>query len=271
MAKSREEDMFAEIVRKAKEFGACLAGIADVEALKRSPSHLIYGKLGEYKGVGTKEANKTNRGEVVWPENAKSAIVIVVEHPEDRPELDWWKAGYSGGTAGNRILMSINDKLAEWLGVEKGIDTIKMPYHIEDGGIFLKDAAVMAGLGCIGKNNILVTPRFGPRVRLRAMLTDEVLPHTGPIDFDPCLDCGMPCRNTCPQEAFNSNIYLEKDFGLDELPARTGAFSRHICNVQMKLDIAKMKDVRAEGQGEPEDSIQFCRICELACPVGKAG
>ena len=47
--------------------------------------------------------------------------------------------------------------------------------------------------------------------------------------------------------------------------------ARHICNVQMEPDIANMKEVKAEGQGEPEDSIRFCRICELACPVGKAG
>jgi len=31
-----------QIIEKAKKFGACAVGIADVEALKQSPSHLIY-------------------------------------------------------------------------------------------------------------------------------------------------------------------------------------------------------------------------------------
>jgi len=50
----------------------------------------------------------------------------------------------------------------------------------------LKDAAVLAGLGCIGKNNLLLTPEYGSRVRLRAFTIDLVLPSTGPLPFDPC-------------------------------------------------------------------------------------
>ena len=40
-------DITSHIVEKAKEFGASLAGIADVEAVKNSPSRLLYGKLDE--------------------------------------------------------------------------------------------------------------------------------------------------------------------------------------------------------------------------------
>ena len=258
-----------QIVEKAKEFGACLAGIASVEGLKESPSHIIYVKLEEYEGVGTKKTGKIKPGQVSWPENARSAIVIAVGHPEEKPELDWWKAGYSGGTIGNRILMSISDKVSEWLQEEKGIRTNKLPYHIEHGGIFLKDAAVMAGLGCIGKNNLLVTPAFGPRVRLRAMLTDRVLEGVGPIDFDPCEDCNMPCKKACPQEAFESKIYSEKDFGIDRLPARFVVYSRHCCNIQMELDIDNCKKTGVEGRDEPAKLVRYCRLCELTCPIGK--
>ena len=157
-----EKNISERIIEKAKAFGACLAGITDVEALKESPSYFIFGKLEEYKGVGAKKNDKIRTGEIAWPENAKSAIIVAVEHPEEKPELDWWEESYAGGTAGNRILMDINNRLSEWLKEEKGIQTKKLPYHIETGGIFLKDAAVMAGLGCIGKNNMLVTPEFGP-------------------------------------------------------------------------------------------------------------
>jgi epoxyqueuosine reductase len=262
-------DITSQIVEKATEFGASLTGIADVEEVKNSPSHFIYGKLDEYKTVGNIETGETNLGEVVWPENAKSVIVIAVVHPEKEPELDWWRNGYSGGTAGNRILVSINSKLSKWLEEEKGIKNTKLPYHIEHGGIFLKDAAIMAGLGCIGKNNMLVTPEYGPRVRLRAMLTDVVLQGTGPIDFDPCEECGMPCISACPQEAFGRKIYSEKQFGLDKLPARTGVYSRLLCNVQMELDNESSEKIVVKGQDEPGRLIRYCRRCELACPVGK--
>jgi len=39
MLKNRENNLGAQIIEKAKGFGACLAGIANVEALKESHSH----------------------------------------------------------------------------------------------------------------------------------------------------------------------------------------------------------------------------------------
>ena len=262
-------DITSEIIKKAKEFGASLAGIANVEVVKNSPSHLIYEKLDEYKTVESSRTSEAWSGKVVWPENAKSVIVIAVVHPKEEPKLDWWRDGYTGGTQGNRILMSINDKLSKWLEAEQGIQCIPLPYHIEHGGIFLKDAAVLAGLGCIGKNNMVVTLEYGPRVRLRAMLTDIVLKPTGPVEFDPCKECDMPCQRVCPQKAFEKTIYSEKQFGLLKLPARTGIYSRHLCNVQMEHDEKQSEKIVVEGQDEQGKVAKYCRRCEMVCPVGK--
>jgi epoxyqueuosine reductase len=37
-----------------------------------------------------------------------------------------------------------------------------LQYKVEEAGMFLKDAATLAGLGIIGKNNLLITPEFEP-------------------------------------------------------------------------------------------------------------
>lgn len=269
MTRDIKSNLTLLIIEKAKVLGASLAGIAKVEELKKSPSHFIYGKLDEYRGLGTKQTDRTIPKDVVWPENSMSTVVIGVAHPEAEPELDWWQDGYRGGTPGNQILISISDKLSAWLENEKRIKTKKLPYNIEHGGIFLKDGAVTAGLGCIGKNNLIVTPEFGPRVRLRALLIDAVLPSTGPLDFDPCEQCSMPCRTVCPQDAFGRKVYSEQQFGLTELPARTGVYSRDMCNVQMKLDMANSEELRVRGRLESKRLIRYCRRCELVCPVGK--
>ncbi len=39
MLKNRENNLGIQIIEKAKGFGECLAGIANVEALKECPSH----------------------------------------------------------------------------------------------------------------------------------------------------------------------------------------------------------------------------------------
>jgi len=269
MNKKALQAISTQIMEKAKECGASLVGMARVEDLKTSPSHFIHEKLPKYEGIGSINSEKIGKKEVEWPENAQSAIVIAIEHPKDKPELDWWKDGFAGGTEGNRILISIVGELSEWLEKEKGMGTWKLPYHIEKGGIFLKDAAVLAGLGCIGKNNMVVTPEYGPRVRLRAFLTNKPFLSTGPRDFDPCRKCNMPCRKVCPQDAFKQRIYSEANFGLAQLPGRDGAYDRLQCNIQMVRDKEGALESPVTTANSGGKSVRYCRLCEFSCPVGR--
>jgi epoxyqueuosine reductase len=126
----------------------------------------------------------------------------------------------------------------------------------------------MAGLGCIGKNNLLVTPQFGPRQRLRVMLIDADIPATEPIDFDPCLGCAMPCRKACPQKAFDHVVYSKEEYGLSLLPGRTGRYNRFECNRQMDTDVAGFEMIPVEGRDLMSKQVKYCRECERACPVG---
>lgn len=259
----------SEIIVKAKQFGACLVGIASVETLKKSPSHIIYGKMGDFEGIRPKDPDTAKAAEMMWPTGARSAVVLAVEHPEGQPNLDWWQEGLHGGTPGNRILMNVSASLTRWFQDKVGIKAQGLPYHIENGGIFLKDAAVLAGLGCIGKNNMLITPLFGPRIRLRALLLDIDLPPTGPKNFDPCIDCPMPCMKACPRNAFRSKIYSKEKLGLDHLPGRIGSYSRDLCNKQMKADLFSSESVTKSNWVQADRRIKYCRRCELACPVGR--
>jgi epoxyqueuosine reductase len=268
MVHKKKETLSRDITAQAIDVGADLAGIAAVEDLKRSPSHRFSEIMPAFDGVGTQYVAGRKRGMVQWQESSRSAIVIAIAHPREKPELDWWVTGArAGNTAGNRLLMSVVTKLAAWLDTHLGIRSTPLPYHIEHGAVYMKDAAVMAGMGCIGKNNLVVTPQFGPRQRLRVMLTDADLPSTGPIDFDPCLDCPMPCRTACPQRAFSKTIHTVKTYGLDRLPGRSGVYSRWRCNRQMASDDAGFETIEIDGQAEKR--VKYCRECELACPVGR--
>ena len=268
MGKKSDKDINAQIIEQAMSLGASLAGIADVNSLKISPSHFIFGKLEKYSGVGTANSSEVAAGRIAWPDSAGSAVVVGLEHPADKPELDWWQDGLRGGTLGNQILMDINSRLSDWLEKENGYKTFKLPYHIENGGIFLKDAAVMAGMGCIGKNNLFVNQNYGPRVRLRAILLDAALSSTGAIEFNPCKGCHMPCRKSCPQSAFQKKIFRPSELGLDELPGRSGVYSRLLCNQQMEADMGYCEKKESKGSGLSGRLIKYCRKCEFNCPVG---
>jgi len=186
----------------------------------------------------------------VWLEDARSLLVMAVEHKPSEPKLDWW-GQIRGRTLGTRHLMDQAGSMKQWLLEEHGIKGRPSPYHVEKGGVFLKDSSALAGLGVIGKNNLLITPEFGPRVRLRALFLD--LEPTGPSDLNPCESCDMPCRSACPKNAFES-----------------GSYYRPLC-IEMLGENEERHRVLIEdwADGLPGEVVKYCRACELACPVAR--
>jgi epoxyqueuosine reductase len=226
-------DITARIIAEAKTFGVSLAGMVRIGALEGALSYNRCGLVPRLPGAG-------------------SLLVLALVHQHSLPELDWWDDG-EGGTPGNRRMEETAANLARWLKEELKISARLLPYHVERGGVFLKDAAVLAGLGVIGKNNLLLTPQFGPRVRLRAMLVEVEVEPPEAVGFDPCAKCHMPCRHACPREAF----------------AR-GSYHRPPCGEQMKHDEANRISVSGtDGDVAQLLCVPYCRACELACPVAR--
>ena len=206
---------------------------------------------------------------MTWHEEARSAVVLAVAHPEERPELDWWLDGEdTGNPPGNLLLIAAAEKLAARLRAELGLQSWAIAYHVERGGIYLKDAAVLAGLGCVGRNNLVLTREYGPRLRLRAVLTSADLPSTGPNGYDPCIRCPEPCRAACPQAAFAGSAFTPEEYGQRELPGRDGSFARPLCSLQMQADEAASEYVPRDGEAGEVMLTRYCRACELACVAG---
>jgi epoxyqueuosine reductase len=63
--------------------------------------------------------------------------------------------------------------------------------------------AIDAGLGELARNGLLITPTFGPRVRLAKVFTDLPLMPDKPIEFgvgDFCMMCEK-CAKKCPSQS----------------------------------------------------------------------
>ena len=236
-----------------------------MEALRVSASHAIYRDMGDYSGVGTvkDEDGEQSKRLFAWPDSVKSVLVIGLAYPKDKPELDWWDGR---GTPGNRVLIDIIKQTSLQIENNLKLKTHKLHYYVEKGGVFLKDAAVLAGFGCIEKNNMLVTPSYGPRIRLRALFIEVDISPTGPIAFDPCSDCKVNCRRVCPENAMDERAPVFESIEYSEhLPGQDGFYNREICNIRMEKDVSESKKV----QVNEEFIIKYCRKCEFVCPVGR--
>lgn len=225
-----------QLVALALRSGASLAGVADADALRMSPSHRETG-CSRCEQLGLKPLRVFSG----------SVLVLALHHPMTQPELDHW--GGEGDTRGNLSLIRMARSIAQQAESDLGIRAVPLDYQPTETGTFLKDAAVLAGLGVIGKSNLLITPEFGPRVRLKALALEIELPPTErQANFDPCSSCAAPCWAACPQAAFAS-----------------GRYDRARCRIQMRIDEATpLKPADADGY-----SISYCRQCETACPIGE--
>ena len=69
-----------------------------------------------------------------------------------------------------------------------------------------KTVATNAGLGWIGKNNLLVTREFGAAIRLVSILTDAPLVCGEPITQSRCGSCTR-CADACPAQALRGKTW----------------------------------------------------------------
>jgi epoxyqueuosine reductase len=221
----------ARILMKTREFGADDAGLCLASDLLSGPTHR-HAPLPE--GI----------------EGSHSILVFGLSHPEDQPELDYYikKTGLQfGNSEGNRRLRDISERVGTWIRKE-GIASRDLHYYVERGGVYLKGAAVLAGLGSIGMNNLLIHPGYGARIRFRAHLVEACLTPSTPLDFSPCRSCDKPCLDICPAKALDLKGY-----------------HHDACQEYIDREAAETPILPADDSGPARREIRSCRICEYAC------
>jgi epoxyqueuosine reductase len=234
-----------EVISKADSYDGIQAGIVRLEDVLKGPSYQA-----ARKGRRRTSLSGGTPKNVEWPAKAQTVLVLGMNHPEREPRLDYWERG---DTWGNRRLKEISESLRLWLRDKYHLSAHPLPYHVEKGGLFLKDAAVLAGIGIIGRNNLLLNPNWGARIRLRSILLEGDWSTTEELEgFSPCETCQVFCQKACPVKAFPH-----------------GKYSRQICKSQMDTDVEnKVPDGKIRENGTPDLVIKYCRACELSCPVG---
>lgn len=114
-----------------------------------------------------------------------------------------------------------------------------------------KMVATRAGLGWIGKTDLLISTKFGPRLRLTSILINKKPDNISrPIENSRCGNCTI-CVDRCPAKAASGELW-------DITKHRDSFFDAHSCRkkcgefAKQKLNLDK----------------RICGICISVCPIG---
>jgi len=95
-----------------------------------------------------------------------------------------------------------------------------------------KHAAQLAGLGTIGRHSLVITPDFGPRVRLACLLTEAPLEASPSLEKKYCLDCDA-CIRACPAQALQMPA-PDEAYSMNKFACRTYRQAGLTCSVCLK-------------------------------------
>ena len=260
-------DLEAVIVKeKARELGADLVGIASADILNKYPP------------------------DPKWPQTpdrispyTKSAVVIAKRIPTGVFRA---KTSLPVQYMDNLVLREIDKcayRVADWLqreGHPSYISTSQETHWDYKGGSYgqlsTRHLGIEAGLGTMGLEVNILTPEFGPRIYLTAVLTEASMYADKPITEQVCIgeSCSR-CLYSCPTDAV-------RHFGIDKRACTTEAQEHGYSTIQKfirrfvtqdrakKREMLKDREVFGFWQGlvRVVGSFGDCPRCLEVCPVG---
>ncbi len=192
-----------------------------------------------------------------YKESFRSALVFAVPYGEQLTPADYTEERFEQGIqAAKGRLETVVDEIEGILQkhrVKYWIPPVAQVNETELRALFsFKTAAAHAGIGWFGKNDVIITERYGPRVRLSAILIDEVFEYGKPFIAGRCPDDCTKCIDICPCKALKNRQW---SVGTD----RSEIIDYQKCNRMRSSFIKKLGRKNA------------CGLCLAACPFGSPG
>ena len=183
----------------------------------------------------------------------KSALVLAVPYEPQLNLENYTEEEFDNSILNARNKLELILKDIEFALIEDGISYYIPPVAQQDEeelkAVFsFKYAAVNAGLGWIGKNDVLITEEYGPRVRLSAVLIDYPFEYGNKITESQCGSC-TKCVDICPHKALTGANW-------DISTLRSDLIDYHLCNQKRSAYI--------ESHGRKH----ACGLCMVVCPYG---
>lgn len=188
-----------------------------------------------------------------FSEEYQSALVFAVPYEEQLTLDSYTEEGFEQSIHNARIKLETILRDIEAVLIEENIKYYIPPVAQQNEEDLLavfsfKYAAVNAGLGWIGKNDVLITEKYGPRVRLSTVLVDYPFESGRKITKSRCASCHK-CVDICPHKAL-------KGLNWDKNALRSDLIDYHLCNQKRSEYIEK--------HGRKNS----CGLCMVVCPFG---
>jgi len=181
---SSTEDTTNRVKLAAKMFGAGMVGICEID------ERWIYADNFNRKTSETKKLD--------LPKGMKHAIMLIIPMDYDLNKTN--PSAVSGASTGIAYTDSLtcSNTLAQFI-TNLGYNAIA---SMNDTALSIP-MAIEAGLGEYGRHGLLITPKFGPNVRIAKVFTDLPLKADKPIQFGVKEFCSIckKCANSCPVKA----------------------------------------------------------------------
>lgn len=224
------ENFENEIKKLLTSAGATIFGVADIGQIKK-----------DFK-IKKNIINKLNRAVCIGVRLSDA----IIDEIDDHPTL----AYYHHYRRINNLLDDICLKLTNFIQREgfyayPVAASLIADWHSQKACVSHKHIAVKAGLGWIGRNNLLVTEEFGCRVRFASVLTDMPLKPAETLKID-CGSC-KACIDVCPADAIKmeqKNFDHIKCFEKLKEFRKKGYVGQYICGICLKICKPKKADDR---------------------------
>lgn len=213
----------SHIVKKAALFyGASLSGIAELDE-KWIYSHRFTKYFSDPIRIhapihiddDAEAPTELEDGTLVIPKSMRHVIVMAFEMDADA--IATYPGGPGAAATGNGYsrMTFTAACLAEFI---RGLGYHAIPCGNCTG--LSIPMAIDAGLGELGRLGLLITPKYGPRVRLAKVITDMPLVPDQPISFgvtEFCEICGR-CAEDCPGDAIPEGDRTEETIDISNSP-----------------------------------------------------
>jgi epoxyqueuosine reductase len=201
---------------KSLELGFNRMGITPAEPSPNLDAYLrwidagMHGEMG-YMARPDRQARRRDLNTIL--PGVRSLAVVALDYGEVLPQdvlndpSRGRIAAYAWGKDYHAILTPRLQMLAEWLQAEIGGS---FRVYVDTGAILERDHARLAGLGFVGKNTMLIHPRFGSKFFLGVLLTDvEFDEYDTPLPKATMCGTCTRCLSACPTAAFPQPFVLD--------------------------------------------------------------